>query len=69
MTFFDIIAAMKYRTEITVPLPTGPATVTNPGITGLVAGIRPEDGSGRCWLITIIPAIGQPREVFWREPR
>lgn len=63
-TYEELCTSMKNRERVTLRmnLKAGPIKVS-----GLINGIRPEDGSGRCWLVTINDN-GYSAEVFIRTP-
>ena len=54
--------AMRFRNRVSIKTVIGGHTLT---LSGLVNGIRPEDGSGRNWLVTIHDN-GTNAEVFIR---
>ena len=68
--FFDIVAAMRQHKPVTFPLIADiiANSPSNRNVTGYVTGIRmdPMNGSGKCWLVTIVSGI-TPKEYFWRE--
>ena len=63
-TYESLCTSMKNRERVTLllNLKGGPVKVS-----GLINGIRPEDGSGHCWLVTINDN-GYSAEVFIRTP-
>lgn len=63
-TYEQLCTIMKNRQRVTMKfnLNCGPVKVS-----GLINGIRPEDGSGKCWLVTINDN-GYSAEVFVRTP-
>lgn len=63
ITFFDLVAAMRQRTQVVHHDPK-----TNAPIKGFVNKIEVEDGSGRRWLVTM--SVGDKNViVYWDEQR
>lgn len=55
-----LTASLKKRYRIGLSLPGGELAI------GVINGIRAEDGSGKCWIVTLLTDNGE-KEVFTRS--
>ncbi len=55
-TFIELCYAMQTR-----------AVVTIDNTTGVINNIGIEDGSGRCWIVSLVGADSEVHNVFFRE--
>lgn len=63
-TYAEFCGAMRNRSRVTVVSPT-----TRRMATGLINGIKPEDGSGEKWIVTVCTDSNEYVDLYVLLPR